>query len=46
MLLRDGHALAAGPIDEVVTSVALSDCFGLPLQLERRADGRLSAWAR
>ena len=46
MLLRDGHALAAGPIDEVLTSVALSDCFGLPLQLERRADGRLSAWAR
>jgi iron complex transport system ATP-binding protein len=46
MLLRDGHALAAGPIDEVLTSEALSDCFGLPLELDRRADGRLSAWAR
>ncbi|MGD9702417.1 MAG: ABC transporter ATP-binding protein [Acidimicrobiia bacterium] len=46
MLLRDGHALVAGPIDDVLTAEALSDCFGLPLQLERRGDGRLSAWAR
>ncbi len=46
LLLRDGRALVQGPIDEVLTADALSECFGLPLTLERRADGRLSAWAR
>lgn len=43
-ILRDGRMLASGPLDEVVTSASLSECFGLPLQLERRADGRFSAW--
>lgn len=46
LLLRDGEALAAGPLDEVLTSTSLSECFSLPLVLERRADGRFSAWAR
>ena len=46
LLLRDGHVLAAGPFDDVMTSEALSACFGLPLTLERRPDGRLSAWSR
>jgi iron complex transport system ATP-binding protein len=46
LLLRDGRAVARGPIDEVLTSKSLSDCFGLSLDLERRPDGRLSAWAR
>ena len=46
MLLRDGRVLAAGPFDDVMTSAALSTCFGLPLELERRPDGRLSAWSR
>jgi iron complex transport system ATP-binding protein len=43
-LLRKGRLLVAGPVDEVVSSEALSACFGMPLRLERRG-GRLSAWA-
>jgi iron complex transport system ATP-binding protein len=46
MCLREGRALAAGPIDEVLDAAVLSDCFGLPLHLERRTSGRFSAWAR
>jgi iron complex transport system ATP-binding protein len=46
LLLRDGRAIAQGPIDDVLSSESMSECFGLPLVLERRADGRLSAWSR
>ena len=46
LLLRSGTAIAQGPLDEVLSSRSLSECFGLPLVLERRADGRLSAWSR
>ena len=46
LLLRGGRALAQGPIDEVLDATSLSACFGLDLCLERRPDGRLSAWAR
>ena len=45
MCLRDGASIAAGPIDSVLTDQTLSTCFGLTLHLERRADGRFSAWA-
>lgn len=45
LLLRDGAAVAQGPIDEAVTAATLSECFGMPLALERRPDGRLSAWS-
>lgn len=45
MLMRDGLALASGAIDEVLTTETLSACFGMQLALERRADGRFSAWA-
>ena len=45
LLLRDGRAIAQGPIDDVLSSDSLSECFGLPLVLERRVDGRLSAWS-
>jgi iron complex transport system ATP-binding protein len=45
MLLRDGRVLAQGPIDDVLTAESLSDCFAMPLQLERRDGGRLTAWA-
>ena len=45
LLLRAGTVLAAGPIDEVLTSATLSDCFGIAVTLERRA-GRWSAFAR
>ena len=45
LLLRDGAVLASGEIDKSLTAQTLSDCFGLRLSLERRGDGRLSAWA-
>ena len=44
-LLKAGRILASGPIDEVLDAETLSDCFGLALQLQRRA-GRLSACRR
>lgn len=46
LLLRDGKPVTQGPIDEALTSESLSECFDMPLTLERRPDGRLSAWAR
>lgn len=46
LMLRDGAAIAQGPIDATLTAEALSECFRLPLQLERRPDGRFTAWAR
>jgi iron complex transport system ATP-binding protein len=45
LLLRAGRAHAQGPIDDVLDGPTLSSCFGLDLRLERRADGRFSAWA-
>ena len=44
LLLRDGAVLAAGPLDETLTSTNLSECFGLDLTLERR-HGRWTARA-
>lgn len=44
MMLRDGAVIAKGTLDDCLTSDLLSRCFGLPLQLERRPDGRFSAW--
>lgn len=46
LLLRDGQVVSQGPVDEALTAATLSDCFGMDLALERRPDGRLSAWAR
>lgn len=46
LLLKDGRPVAQGPIDEALTAASLSDCYAMPLELERRPDGRLSAWAR
>lgn len=45
LLLRQGTVVAKGPIDSTLTSANLSICFDMPLRLERRGDGRLSAWA-
>ena len=36
LLMRDGVALAAGPLEDVLTSATLSDTFGLPLEVVRR----------
>ena len=46
LLLRQGRILTAGPLDDVLTADSLSECFALPLVLERRGDGRLTAWCR
>ena len=46
LLLRDGRALAQGPLDDALTEATLSECFEMNLALDRRPDGRLSAWAR
>ncbi|HLT68865.1 MAG TPA: ATP-binding cassette domain-containing protein [Acidimicrobiales bacterium] len=42
LLLRDGRAMAAGPLAEVLTADALGRLFGVPLVLDRR-DGRWAA---
>jgi iron complex transport system ATP-binding protein len=44
LMLRHGEVVARGPIDAELTAEALSECFEMPLVLERRDDGRLSAW--
>ena len=44
LLLREGKAFAAGPIDEVLTAETLSGAFDLPLVVDH-ADGRWSARA-
>ena len=45
LLLREGRVVASGSVDEVLRPGPLSECFGLPLHLERRR-GRYFAWAR
>ena len=44
LLLRDGRVHTSGPLDDVLTSSALTAVFGIGLRLERR-DGRWLAWA-
>ena len=44
LMVKDGRAMASGPLDEVLNSATLSACFGLALTLERRR-GRYAAWA-
>lgn len=46
LLLAGGNELASGPLESTLTAESLSECFGLSLDLERRASGRFSAWAR
>ena len=45
LMLRDGKVVVSGPIGQNLTSATLSDCFAMPLELERRDDGRFSAWS-
>ena len=41
LLLRDGHVVAAGPVEEVIDAPTLSDTFGMSLQVATRtAAGR------
>ncbi len=44
LLLRGGSAVASGPLEEALTGQALSECFGMPLRLDRQ-DGRWTARA-
>jgi iron complex transport system ATP-binding protein len=44
LLLRGGARVAAGPVEEVLTSPLLSQTFGLSLEVEQR-DGRFAARA-
>ena len=44
-LLRNGNAVAAGPIGEVLTHERLSTCFGVDIEVTRH-DGRWTARAR
>jgi iron complex transport system ATP-binding protein len=46
LMLHEGQVVAKGPIGRALTSTSLSECFGLDLELERRADGRFNAFAR
>ena len=46
LLLKGGRAIAQGALDETLTAESLSECFGMPLALERRDDGRFTAWSR
>jgi len=38
MLMREGRVVSAGPLDEVLTDDALSQTFGVPLQVRRDAN--------
>lgn len=44
LMLRDGNVVTKGPIERCLTATTISECFGLPLHLERRPGGRFSAW--
>lgn len=46
MLMRDGRCVALGPVADVLGPGTLSQCFGLDLAVERRPNGRFTAWAR
>jgi len=46
LAMKDGRAVASGPVDEVVTAGNLSECFGIGLEVSRRPNGRFSAFAR
>jgi len=44
LLLREGRAVAAGPVDETLTAPLLSEAFGMAVHLEHR-DDRWTAWS-
>ena len=43
MLMKNGSATARGPIDDVITSDNVSECFDIELVVEQRANGRRTA---
>ncbi|MFF1874917.1 ABC transporter ATP-binding protein [Kitasatospora herbaricolor] len=44
LLLRDGECVAAGKVDEVITTELISDCFAHPIRITRH-EGRWTARA-
>lgn len=45
LMLKQGRVLVSGPIDTCLDAQSLSECFGIELSLERRSNGRFSAWS-
>ena len=45
LMLREGRVVVAGPLEQVMTEDALSQTFGMPLQVQY-ADGRWAARRR
>jgi iron complex transport system ATP-binding protein len=45
LLLREGRVVAAGLLDDVITSEVLTETFGMPLQVTHE-DGRFAARRR
>lgn len=45
LMLKQGRVLVSGPIDTCLDAQSLSECFGIELRLERRSNGRFSAWS-
>ncbi len=45
LLLRSGRVVAQGPLEDTLTAEALTDCFGLPLRLDRHDPGNGVRWA-
>jgi iron complex transport system ATP-binding protein len=45
LLLKQGRVVAAGTIEETITSERISETFGLPVEITER-DGRFAARAR
>lgn len=46
LLLRDGKVVAAGPIEDTITTENVSATYGLDLDLTTHSNGRFSAFAR
>lgn len=46
LCLGAGRVVASGPIGDVLNADVLSTTFGVQLHLERRPNGRFSAWAK
>jgi iron complex transport system ATP-binding protein len=43
-IISSGAVVSAGPLDETLTTEALSDAFGIRLEM-RREDSRFHAWS-
>ena len=46
LLMREGRPVGMGALDTVLDAEGLARCFGMDLVVERRPNGRFTAWAR